>query len=111
MLGYSQSTPRPPTAYKPPFTTNNAFQPNAGSQSFTQAQSPGYGQKNNNSGGKVVNFTPIPMTYTELLPDLLKNSVVVLCPAKVVQSPYPRYYDPNAKCEYHSGEVGHSIEN
>jgi len=111
MPGYSQNTPRSPTAYRPPFTANNVFQPNVRCQSFTQAQSPGYGQKNNNSGGKVVNFTPLPMTYTELLPDLLKNSLLVLCLAKVVQPPYPRYYDPNAKCEYHSGEVGHSTEN
>jgi len=58
-----------------------------------------------------VNFTLIPMTYTELLPDLLKNSLVALYPTKVVQPPYPRYYDANAKCEYHSGEIGHSIEN
>jgi len=111
MPGYSQTTPRPPTAYRPPVTANNAYQPNVGSQSSTQAQSPGYGQKNNNSGGKVVNFTPIPMTYTELLPYLLKNLLMVLCPAKVVQPPYPWYYDPNAKCKYHSGEIGHSTEN
>ena len=58
-----------------------------------------------------MNFTPIPMTYTELLPDLIKNALVALCPVKVVQPPYPRYYDTNAKCEYHSGEIGHSTEN
>jgi len=46
-----------------------------------------------------------------LLPDLLKNALVALCPAKVVQPPFPRYYDANAKCEYHSGEIGHSTEN
>jgi len=88
MSGYSQNTLSPPTAYRPPFTPNNAFQPNVGGQSFNQAQNPGCGQKNNSSGGKVVNFTPLPMTYTELLPDLLKNSLVVLCPAKVAQPPY-----------------------
>jgi len=46
-----------------------------------------------------------------LLPDLLRNALVALCPAKVVQQSYPRYYDANAKCEYHSGEIGHSTEN
>jgi len=34
MLSYSQNTPRPPTAYRPSFTPNNAFQPNVGGQSF-----------------------------------------------------------------------------
>jgi len=108
---YSQNTPRPPTTYRPPLAPNNAFQPRTGGQNFNQAQSQGYGQRSNNSGEKVVNFTPIPMTYTELLPDLLRNALVVLCPAKVVQPSYPRYYDANTKCEYHSGEIGHSTEN
>jgi len=108
---YSQNIPRPPTAYRPLVTANNAFQPNVGSQSSTQAQGPGYGQKNNNSGGKVVNFTPIPMTYTELLPDILRNALVAICPARIKQPPYSRYYDVNAKCEYHGGEVGYSTEN
>jgi len=56
-------------------------------------------------------FTPLPMTYTELFPDLVKNALVAICPAKTLQPPYPRYYDANAKCEYHSGEVGNSTEN
>jgi len=56
-------------------------------------------------------FTPILMTYAELLPNLLKNAMVALCPAKTLQPPYPRYYDANAKCQYHNGEVGHSTEN
>jgi len=30
---------------------------------------------------------------------------------RYAQPPYPRNYDPNAKCEYHGGVVGHSIEN
>ena len=42
---------------------------------------------------------------------MIKNALVALCPAKTLQPPYPRYYDASAKCEYHSGEVGHSTEN
>ena len=55
--------------------TNNAFQPNIEGQSFNQTQSQGCGQRSN-SREKVVKFPPIPMTYTELLPDLLKNALV-----------------------------------
>jgi len=58
-----------------------------------------------------VKFTPLPMTYSELLPDLVKNALVAICLAKTLQPPYSRFYDANAKCEYHSGEVSHSIEN
>jgi len=107
---YSQNAHRLSAAYRLPFTPNNAFQPRVGGQNFNQAQNQGSGQKSN-STERVVNFTPIPMTYAELLPDLLKNALVALCPAKVVQPPFPRYYDANAKCEYHSGEIGHSTEN
>ncbi|RDX97229.1 hypothetical protein CR513_20032, partial [Mucuna pruriens] len=49
-------------------------------------------------------LTPIPMTYTELLPQLLEQNLVEIVP------PYPRSYDPNAKCDYHGGAVGHAIE-
>ncbi|XP_014506234.1 uncharacterized protein LOC106765987 [Vigna radiata var. radiata] len=33
-------------------------------------------QRKYNRNEKVVNFTPIPMTYTELLPDLLRNNLI-----------------------------------
>ena len=80
MPNYPQNVRRPSTTYKPPFTPNNAFQPNIEGQSFNQTQSQGYGQ-GSNSREKVVKFTPIPMTYTKLLPDLLKNTLVAICPA------------------------------
>ena len=57
-----------------------------------------------------VQFTPIPMTYTELLPHLLQKRLVAICPMKPMQPPFPKNYDPNAKCDYHGGGVGHSTE-
>jgi len=36
---------------------------------------------------------------------------VAICPARTIQPPYPRFYDANAKCGYHDGEIGHSTEN
>ncbi|XP_052735536.1 uncharacterized protein LOC128197521 [Vigna angularis] len=56
------------------------------------------------------NFTPIPTTYTELLPHLIKQGLVVICPLKPLEPPYPRGYDADAKCSYHGGAVGHSTE-
>ena len=56
-------------------------------------------------------FDPIPMSYTELLPHLIRNSLVVPSPLKPAEPPYPRGYDQNAKCDYHAGAVGHSTEN
>jgi len=50
------------------------------------------------------------MTYTELLPNLISNGLVVVCPLKPLQPLYPKGYDANVKCDYHSGAVGHSTE-
>ncbi|XP_027347973.1 uncharacterized protein LOC113859382 [Abrus precatorius] len=65
----------------------------------------------NNQERKQVQFNPIPMSYTELLPCLFQSSLVVPCPMKPVKPPYLREYDLNAKCEYHAGGIGHSTEN
>jgi len=59
---------------------------------------------------RFVKFTPIPMTYTELLPDLLHNALVTVCPTKPVRPPYPKHYDPDARCDYHRGDIRHSTE-
>ncbi|KAH1265965.1 hypothetical protein GmHk_01G001566 [Glycine max] len=56
------------------------------------------------------NFPPIPMAYSELWPSLLENHLVVAIPGKVLQPPYPKWYDLGAKCVYHSGVPGHNID-
>ncbi|RDX86769.1 hypothetical protein CR513_31858, partial [Mucuna pruriens] len=48
-------------------------------------------------------LTLIPMSYAELLPHLIRNSLVTTIPLKLVQLLYLKSYDPNAKCEYHIG--------
>ncbi|XP_027188420.1 uncharacterized protein [Cicer arietinum] len=68
-------------------------------------------QGKNYRGRKSVHFDPIPMTYAELLPHLVSNSMVALCPKKTIEPPYPKGYDSNSVCDYHSGAVGHSTEN
>ena len=35
---------------------------------------------------------------------------MVAIPGKVFQPPYPKWYDPGAKCVYHSGAPGHNID-
>ncbi|XP_052734034.1 uncharacterized protein LOC108321519 [Vigna angularis] len=74
--------------------------PNAGQGGY-----PGRTQERN-----FVHFTSIPMTYTELLPHLVKRGLVAICPMIPLQPPYPRGYDADAKCSYHGEGVGHSTE-
>ena len=59
---------------------------------------------------KLVEFTPIPMSYANLLPYLLNNAMVVIIPAKIPQPPFSRGYNSNATCAYHGGVLGHFID-
>ncbi|KAH1202681.1 hypothetical protein GmHk_17G049091 [Glycine max] len=55
-------------------------------------------------------FTPLPMTYEDLLPSLIANHLAVVTTGRVLQPPFPKWYDPNATCKYHGGVPGHSVE-
>ncbi|KAH1228796.1 hypothetical protein GmHk_10G028725 [Glycine max] len=50
------------------------------------------------------------MTYEDLLPSLIANHLAVVTPGRVLEPPFPKWYDPNATCKYHGGAPGHSIE-
>ncbi|KAH1193467.1 hypothetical protein GmHk_19G054509 [Glycine max] len=41
-------------------------------------------------------FTPIPMTYGELLPSLIANQLAVVIPGRVLQPPFPKWEAVNA---------------
>ncbi|XP_050915874.1 uncharacterized protein LOC127130967 [Lathyrus oleraceus] len=54
-------------------------------------------------------FDPLPMTYAELLPELLRLGFVELrtmAPPTVL----PPGYDANVRCDFHSGAPGHNIK-
>ena len=55
-------------------------------------------------------FTPIPMTYEDLLPSLIANQMVVISPEKIYQPLFPKWYDLDAACTYHGKTPGHAIE-
>ncbi|XP_052882275.1 uncharacterized protein LOC108475019 [Gossypium arboreum] len=56
-------------------------------------------------------FTPIPVTYRELYQNLYDAHAIAPFHLKPLQPPYPKWYDVNARCEYHAGISGHSIKN
>ena len=89
-----QPAPRPPA----PTLQQNTYPINQGANHRNQEK-------------KIVEFYPIPMTYTELLPRLIQNGQVAPVPMEPTQPPYPRWYDPNARCDYHAGAIGHTVEN
>ena len=55
-------------------------------------------------------FDPIPMTYTKLYPKLIQGGMLVPVSIPPIRPSYPRWYNENASCEYHSGNRGHSLE-
>jgi len=59
---------------------------------------------------KPVEFTPIPVSYADLLPYLLDTAMVAITPARFPQPPFFRGYGLNTMCAYHGGAPGHSIE-
>ena len=59
---------------------------------------------------KPVEFTPISVSYADLLPYLLDTALVAITHARFPQPPFFRGYDSNATCAYHGGVPGHSIE-
>ncbi|KOM25958.1 hypothetical protein LR48_Vigan208s000100 [Vigna angularis] len=91
--------------YQPPLPSTNTWRAGTIAGPNQNASQSTYQGRN-----QFVNFTPIPTTYTELLPHLIKRGLVAICPMKPMQPPYPRGYDAEAKCSYHGGGVGHSTE-
>ena len=73
------------------------------------------GQVNNNRGARPQQEkfkpNPIPMTYIELYPKLVQGGLLSPVDIPPLQPPYPRWYNENVHCDYHSGNRGHSTEN
>ncbi|XP_050874912.1 uncharacterized protein LOC127078508 [Lathyrus oleraceus] len=51
------------------------------------------------------------MTYTQLLPYLIQNGVVVPRALPPMPKPHKPWYDENARCAFHANSEGHTIEN
>ena len=59
---------------------------------------------------KPIEFTLILVSYDDLLPYPLDNSMIAITLTKVHQPPFFWGYDLNATCAYHGGAPGQSIE-
>ncbi|KAK2389663.1 hypothetical protein QL285_063239 [Trifolium repens] len=56
-------------------------------------------------------FDPIPVPYSQLLPYLVHNGMVTPRALKPMTAPFPIWYNPEAKCEFHEGAEGHTLDN
>jgi hypothetical protein len=56
-------------------------------------------------------FTPLPMPMTELYPILIEKSLISPIVPKPYNGPQRRDFNPKSACDFHFGEVGHTVEN
>jgi hypothetical protein len=56
-------------------------------------------------------FTPLPMSLTELYPILIEKGLISPIVPKPYGGPQRRDFNPNSACDFHFGEVGHTVEN
>uniref|UniRef100_A0A2N9I771 RNase H type-1 domain-containing protein n=1 Tax=Fagus sylvatica TaxID=28930 RepID=A0A2N9I771_FAGSY len=56
-------------------------------------------------------FTPLPMPMTELYPILIEKGLISPIVPKPYGGPQRRDFNPNSACDFHFGEVGHTVEN
>ncbi|XP_022735589.1 uncharacterized protein LOC111288912 [Durio zibethinus] len=105
--GPQQPLPRSSFSLQP---SNYTLAPSA--RPFTRPTYPNSNQRNsqNNNNRERPHFDPIPMTYTDLYPRLIEKHLVVPIIIKPLKPPFPKWYDPNAHCDYHYRNPGHSIE-
>ncbi|RDX94361.1 hypothetical protein CR513_23261, partial [Mucuna pruriens] len=96
-------------SYRPPYPAGSGLQPPP-----TQPIVPENSDHNSPLNGALKRnprvFTPIPVSYSELLQHLLRESLVATVPLKHLLPPYLKNYDPNTKCDYQAGAVGHSTK-
>ena len=55
-------------------------------------------------------FDPIPVPYSQLLPYLVHNRMVTPRALKPMTAPFPAWYNSEAKCEFHEGAEGHTVD-
>ncbi|KAK2410447.1 hypothetical protein QL285_045810 [Trifolium repens] len=55
-------------------------------------------------------FDPIPVPYSRLLPYLVHNRKVTPRALKPMTAPFPAWYNSEAKCEFHEGAEGDTVD-
>ncbi|GKV19447.1 hypothetical protein SLEP1_g29708 [Rubroshorea leprosula] len=91
---------------------NNRFQaPPYQSTTFTSQPRTIYASGVNRPQQVRRHFDKLPLSYTEVFRQLVEAGIVTPIPMVPVKPPFPAWYNPQARCEYLSGGVGHDLEN
>ena len=111
-LGNNKPSPYPPPSYPQRPSLNQPQNPSSTQPmlSTTFSTNQNTNQEMNFAAKKPIEFTPIPVSYADLLPYLLDNSMVAITPAKVHKPAFLRKYDSNATCACHGEAPGRSFK-
>ncbi|GKV02505.1 hypothetical protein SLEP1_g14938 [Rubroshorea leprosula] len=101
--------PRPRGQFNNSFQAPTSYQPPI----FTSQPRPLYAYGINRLQQERVrqHFNKLPLSYTEVFQQLVAAGLVTPVPMVPLNPPFPTWYNPQARCEYHSGGVGHDLEN
>ncbi|KAK8623538.1 hypothetical protein V6N13_118421 [Hibiscus sabdariffa] len=83
---------------------NHVVTSRASTQSLSKQEARSRGEKKEKPS-----FTPIPIRYKDLFPQLVESRLVAPRYIAPIQPPYPPWFNPNVKCDYHAGNPGHHI--
>ena len=107
--GVSQGPRQYSSTLRPNYQPNRHHTFSSSTPTSAQPMSSFLGRSDTKNDPKTIE--PIPMSYTELLPKLIENHQLAPIPVEPLKPPYPGWYNPNARCDYHGGIIGHSTEN
>ncbi|KAK8694474.1 hypothetical protein V6N13_072025 [Hibiscus sabdariffa] len=83
---------------------NHVATPRASAQNSSKQEARSRGEKKEKPS-----FTPIPIRCKELFPRLVESHLVAPRYIAPIQPPYPPWFNPNVKCDYHVGNPGQHI--
>ena len=112
---YQYSANISPSHYPPPYQPRTLNHPQRPPLNYPIPNTTLNTDQNTNQGRKFpakkpIEFTPILVSYANLLLYLLNNIMVALTLVKVPQPPFFQRYNSNTTCAYHGGVSGNSIE-
>ncbi|RDX99584.1 hypothetical protein CR513_17351, partial [Mucuna pruriens] len=96
-------------SYQQPYQPKMAFRPPRLQVSTSQMNLLGVPQPSMDNTQKKKN-NQIRTLPQSPLPHLIQNSLVIPTSLKPIQSPYPKNFDSNAKCDDHTSAISHTTE-
>ncbi|GKV52221.1 hypothetical protein SLEP1_g58810 [Rubroshorea leprosula] len=108
---YQPYPPAPYQQYSPQPHLYQAYPPSPIYATYPANPPKPYPNRPNTFDKRFRKIDPIPLSYLDVYNQLTAVGIVTPIPPPKVQDPLPKGFNPEVQCIYHSGGVGHDIEN